>query len=36
MNLTKMAERDGALQAKLTLSIFFEPDAGGSRVATTR
>jgi type IV pilus assembly protein PilO len=36
MNLTKMAERDGAMQAKLTLSIFFEPDAGGSRVATTR
>ena len=35
MNLTKMAERDGAMQAKLTLSIFFEPDSGGSRVATT-
>jgi hypothetical protein len=35
MNLTKMAERDGAMQAKLTLSIFFEPDGGGSRVATT-
>jgi type IV pilus assembly protein PilO len=34
MNLTKMAERDGAMQAKLTLSIFFEPDGGGSRVAT--
>jgi len=34
MNLTKMIEKDGSMQAKLTLSIFFEPDAGGSRVAT--
>ena len=35
MNLSKIAERDGAMQAKLTLSIFFEPDTGGSRMATT-
>ena len=35
MNLTKMIEKDGSMQAKLTLSIFFEPDAGSSRVATT-
>jgi Tfp pilus assembly protein PilO len=35
MNLTKMIEKDGSMQAKLTLSIFFEPDAGGSRMATT-
>lgn len=26
MNLTKIAERDGEMQAQLTLSIFFEPD----------
>lgn len=26
MDLTKMNERDGAMEAKLTLSIFFEPD----------
>jgi Tfp pilus assembly protein PilO len=30
MDLTKMNERDGAMEAKLTLSIFFEPDGGGS------
>jgi Tfp pilus assembly protein PilO len=30
MELSKMNERDGAMEAKLTLSIFFEPDAGGS------
>jgi type IV pilus assembly protein PilO len=35
MNLTKMIERDGAMQAKLTLSIFFEPETGGSRVAAS-
>jgi type IV pilus assembly protein PilO len=35
MNLTKMIERDGSMQAKLTLSIFFEPDSGASRMATT-
>ncbi len=27
MDLTKMNERDGAMEAKLTLSIFFEPDS---------
>lgn len=26
MDLTKMNERDGSMEAKLTLSIFFEPD----------
>jgi len=35
MSLTKMAERDGAMQAKVTLSIFFEPDTGGSKVAAS-
>ena len=34
MALTKITDRDGAMQAKITLSIFFEPD-GGSKVATT-
>jgi type IV pilus assembly protein PilO len=29
MDLLKMNERDGAMEAKLTLSIFFEPDSGG-------
>jgi Tfp pilus assembly protein PilO len=28
MDLTKMNDRDGAMEAKLTLSIFFEPDGG--------
>jgi len=30
MNLTKIAERDGEMKALITLSIFFEPDTGGS------
>jgi type IV pilus assembly protein PilO len=34
MALTKITDREGAMQAKITLSIFFEPD-GGSKVATT-
>jgi type IV pilus assembly protein PilO len=34
MALTKITDRDGAMQAKITLSIYFEPD-GGSKVATT-
>ncbi|SRR5260221_768761 len=34
MALTKMADRDGSMQAKLTLSIFFEPDTG-SKVASS-
>lgn len=35
MTLNKITDRDGAMQAKLTLSIFFEPDTGNPRVATT-
>jgi type IV pilus assembly protein PilO len=35
MTLSKITDRDGAMQAKMTLSIFFEPDTGGGRVATT-
>ncbi len=34
MNLTKINDRDGEMQAQMTLSIFFEPDSGGT-VATT-
>jgi type IV pilus assembly protein PilO len=30
MELTKMNERDGAMEAKLTLSIFFEPDSASA------
>ena len=33
MNLQKINDRDGEMQAQLTLSIFFEPDTGGSTVA---
>src|SRR5689334_2568913 len=32
MNLQKISDRDGEMQAQMTLSIFFEPD-GGSSVA---
>src|SRR5437667_5777094 len=28
MNLQKISDRDGAMQAQMTLSIFFEPDTG--------
>ncbi len=35
MDLTKMDNRDGAMEAKLTLSIFFEPD-GASAVASAK
>jgi type IV pilus assembly protein PilO len=28
MNLQKISDRDGEMQAQLTLSIFFEPDTG--------
>jgi len=28
MNLTKISDRDGEMQAQMTLSIFFEPDTG--------
>jgi Tfp pilus assembly protein PilO len=34
MDLTKMNEKDGSMEAKITLSIFFEPDAGGGSTAT--
>jgi type IV pilus assembly protein PilO len=34
MNLTKVAERDGEMQALITLSIFFEPDTGANAAAT--
>jgi type IV pilus assembly protein PilO len=33
MNLQKINDRDGAMQAAITLSIFFEPDTGPARVA---
>jgi type IV pilus assembly protein PilO len=39
MDLTKMNNRDGAMEAKLTLSIFFEPDttaATGTAPAAAR
>ena len=35
MNLSKITDKEGSMQAKLTLSIFFEPDTGGSRMAAT-
>jgi type IV pilus assembly protein PilO len=35
MNLSKITDRDGSMQAKVTLSIFFEPDTGDSNVAST-
>ena len=28
MNLQKISDRDGEMQAQMTLSIFFEPDSG--------
>ena len=36
MNLQKINDRDGEMQAQMTLSIFFEPDTGstGSQTAT--
>lgn len=30
MSLQKITDRDGAMQAKLTLSIYFEPDGGSN------
>ena len=33
MDLTKMNERDGAMEAKVTLSIFFEPDTATASAA---
>jgi type IV pilus assembly protein PilO len=35
MSLSKITDQDGAMQAKMTLSIFFEPDAGSTRMAST-
>jgi type IV pilus assembly protein PilO len=35
MILNKIQDHDGAMQAKVTVSIFFEPDTGGSRMATS-
>src|SRR5689334_5156728 len=34
MSLSKITDRDGEMQATLTLSIFFEPDAGGAVAGT--
>jgi len=34
MNLTKISDRDGEMQAQMTLSIFFEPDTGGAVAGT--
>jgi len=33
MNLAKITDKDGAMQAKITLSIFFEPDDAAPRSA---
>jgi type IV pilus assembly protein PilO len=33
MALTKITDHEGQMQAKMTLSIFFEPETGGSTVA---
>ncbi|HYO10842.1 MAG TPA: type 4a pilus biogenesis protein PilO [Tepidisphaeraceae bacterium] len=33
MNLTKINDRDGEMQASMRLSIYFEPDSGGTSVA---
>jgi type IV pilus assembly protein PilO len=33
MTLTKINDRDGEMQASMTLSIYFEPDGGGPAVA---
>jgi type IV pilus assembly protein PilO len=35
MNLQKISDRDGEMQAQLTLSIFFEPDSTAGTVAAT-
>lgn len=35
MDLIKMNERDGAMEAKLTLSIFFEPDGSSAAAASS-
>ncbi|HSI34628.1 MAG TPA: type 4a pilus biogenesis protein PilO [Tepidisphaeraceae bacterium] len=35
MALTKITDQDGAMQAKVTLRIFFEPETGSSKFAAT-
>lgn len=35
MKLEKIDERDGEMQAQMTLSIFFEPDTSGKNVASS-
>ena len=35
MDLTKMNERDGSMEAKVFLSIFFEPDQSAPNMAST-
>lgn len=36
MNLQKINDRDGEMQAQLTLSIFFEPDTGATATTANR
>jgi type IV pilus assembly protein PilO len=36
MNLTKITDRDGEMQAELTLSIYFEPDDSANASAAAR
>lgn len=35
MNLSKITEKDGEMQAKITLSIFFEPDTEGGAASAS-
>ena len=34
LTLGKMMEADGQMQVQMTVSIFFEPEAGSSRIAS--
>ena len=34
MSLSKITDRDGEMNATMTLSIFFEPDTGSSMATT--
>jgi hypothetical protein len=36
MKLEKINDRDGEMQAQLTLSIFFEPDTGSRSLASSK
>lgn len=36
MNLQKISDRDGEMQASMTMSIFFEPDASANNAATNK